>query len=397
MKKPGPGFLIAAAFIGPGTVTTATLAGANFGYSLLWAVLFSVFTALILQEMAARLGVVSNQGLAECLNQQLPHRWQKYTITLLIITSVGIGNAAYEAGNLTGAAIGVSNLWDGNLRFWSLFMAGIAALLLATGRYKLIQWVLTGLVIMMSIVFLVTLAISEIDVAAMITGMFVPDINLDNSITIIALIGTTVVPYNLFLHASLSAQYHPEQDTSERLKGLRTDSQLAIGVGGLITLAILSTAAATWFNHQLNPDVNNLAEQLRPLLGDFAPTFFALGLLSAGLSSAITAPLATSYAICGAFGWKTEMTSGKFKLAWLSVIVIGGGLCFLEIKPLSAILLAQASNGLLLPIIAISLLWFANKTSIMRQWRNNRTQNLLGGVVILLVTLLGFYKVWSLY
>lgn len=397
MKSFGPGFLIAAAFIGPGTVTTATLAGANFGYTLLWAVLFSVVATLILQEMSARLGIASGTGLAECLNNQIGTHWFKYLVIALIVAAIGIGNAAYEAGNLTGAGIGLKNLLGGEIKYWASLLGAVAALLLATGRYEIIQTALTMLVLLMSLVFVSTLFVADIHFAAMFKGLLIPAFDSASITTIIALIGTTVVPYNLFLHASLAARYQPNLDKEQRLKLLRRDSRLAISIGGLITLAIVSTAAATWFNHQLAPDIHNLATQLSPILGSYAPLFFATGLFAAGLTSAITAPLATSYAICGALGWDTDMKSAKFKITWISIIVTGTLLCFLELKPLAAILLAQASNGLLLPLIAICLLWFANKNNIMQSWRNSLWQNLIAGSVILLVSGLGFYKVLSLF
>ena len=98
MKFNGPGFLIAAAFIGPGTVTTATLAGANFGHALLWAVLFSVIATLVLQEMSARLGVATGTGLAECLNNQIGAHWSKFVVIALIIIAI-VRQCCHEAGN----------------------------------------------------------------------------------------------------------------------------------------------------------------------------------------------------------------------------------------------------------------------------------------------------------
>lgn len=397
MKSTGPGFLIAAAFIGPGTVTTATLAGANFGYSLLWAVLFSVIATLVLQEMSARLGVVTGTGLAESLNREFSNKWLRYLVIALIIAAIGVGNAAYEAGNLTGAAIGLKNLMGGELQYWALLLGVLAATLLAVGRYRLIQLVLTFMVLTMSLVFVTTVVVSDIQFSQLLKGLFIPSINDASLTTIIALIGTTVVPYNLFLHASLAARFHPEDDKSQRLNALRNDSRLAIGVGGLITVAIVSTASATWFAHQVTPDIHNLSQQLTPILGDLAPLFFAVGLFAAGLTSAITAPLATSYAICGALGWSTELKSTGFRAIWMVITVIGTALCFLDIKPLTAILLAQAANGLLLPFVAICLFWFANKANLMGEWRNNQWQNAIAAVVILLVSGLGFYKVFSLF
>lgn len=397
MNKTGPGFLIAAAFVGPGTVTTATLAGAHYGYALLWAVLFSIVATMVLQEMAARLGVATGAGLAEALNKRFSQPLFKWSIISLIVCAIGIGNAAYEAGNLTGAAMGLTNLLGGEIQYWSLLLGIAAAAILYQGKFQTLLTILTLLVLLMSLVFLLTFFASDIQFNQLLSGLFVPSLPSAATITTIALIGTTVVPYNLFLHASLAAKFQTEKSHEQRLSLLRKDSLFAIGLGGLVTIAILSTAAATWFSQGIAPDMSNIAEQLRPLLGDFAPAFFALGLFAAGLTSAVTAPLATSYALCGALGWSVDLQSPRFRMIWLSVITIGTLLCFLSLKPLTAIMLAQASNGLLLPFIALCLLWFCNDAKVLGQWRNSGWQNLLGICIVLLVTGLGLYKVISLF
>ena len=98
----GPGLLVTAAFIGPGTITTATLAGGNFGYNLLWALLFSVIATLVIQTMAARLGIVTGSGLAEAFRSQIKHPIAKWAAGALIIGAIGLGNSAYQTGNLAG-------------------------------------------------------------------------------------------------------------------------------------------------------------------------------------------------------------------------------------------------------------------------------------------------------
>ena len=108
IKNNGPGALIAAAFIGPGTVTACTLAGANYGYTLLWALLFATVATIILQEMSARLGLVTQQGLGETLRIMLSQSIWKWPLFGLVIVALYLGNAAYEAGNLSGAALGIN-------------------------------------------------------------------------------------------------------------------------------------------------------------------------------------------------------------------------------------------------------------------------------------------------
>ena len=201
-SKFGPGILVTAAFIGPGTITTASIAGANYGFALLWALLFSVFATIILQEMSARLGLVTRQGLAESLRQTFSGTWLGTAAILLVVAAIGLGNAAYETGNIVGAALGLQDISGVSGGFWALLVGALAAALLGSGEYRLIERVLVVMVLLMSTVFLLTLAMVEAPISDLLSGLLVPRIPSGSLLTVIALIGTTVVPYNLFLHAS---------------------------------------------------------------------------------------------------------------------------------------------------------------------------------------------------
>ncbi|WP_342805029.1 Nramp family divalent metal transporter [Alteromonas sp. M12] len=397
MKKFGPALLVTAAFIGPGTVTTATLAGGNFGFALVWALLFSVIATFVLQEMASRLGLVTGSGLAEAISQQFTGI-KKMLACLLVVSAIGIGNAAYQGGNLTGAAIGLSGLSGGELTHWVWLLAAISSGLLLTGQYKWVEKSLITLVLTMSTVFIATMFIAGPSLQDIVRGALAFDFPDGSSLMIMALIGTTVVPYNLFLHASIVSKNAPDKDNLDSaLTNNRIDSTLSIGLGGLITLSILSCAASTFFATQTQVDAANIGQQLAPLLGSYANVFFAIGLFAAGLTSAITAPLAAAYAVSGALGWKTELADKRFKCIWITVMIVGVLFASIGIKPLAAILFAQAANGLLLPVIAIFLIWTLNNEKLMGQHKNGILANLFGGLIVAFVSALGLYKIVSVF
>jgi len=156
-SKFGPGILVTAAFIGPGTVTTASIAGAQFGFALLWALVFSVLATFVLQEMAARLALVTRQGLAEALHSSYSGSWLGAAAVVLVVAAVGVGNAAYQTGNITGAALGLQSISGIDLGWWALLVGLVAGVLLASGTYALIEKLLISLVLLMSVVFLLTL------------------------------------------------------------------------------------------------------------------------------------------------------------------------------------------------------------------------------------------------
>jgi manganese transport protein len=396
--KFGPGVLVAAAFIGPGTITTASIAGAQYGFALMWALLFSVLATMVLQEMAARLGLVARQGLAEALRVTFSDSWLGKCSIILVVAAIGLGNAAYEAGNITGAALGLESISGVPVTQWSLGVGLLAAALLGSGRYGLIEKLLVVLVLLMSLVFLATLLMVGPSPTAMLSGMLIPRLPEGSLLTVIALIGTTVVPYNLFLHANaVQEKWSADVDPAQALKESRIDTGLSIGLGGLITLAVMSTAAAAFFGTNADFSAANMAQQLEPLLGPSARYFFAAGLFAAGLSSAVTAPLAAAYAVCGALGWSRDMRGTGFRLTWLAVLVCGTGFAVIGTKPLTAILFAQAANGFLLPILAIFLLLVMNRREILGRQVNHRWANLCGATVVLVTLVLGLLKILRVF
>lgn len=388
----GPGALVAAAFIGPGTVVTASLAGANYGYALLWALVFSVAATLVLQEMAARLGVITQQGLGENIRTVIENPFGKFTIIALVVGAVVVGNSVYQGGNLSGASMGAEGLlgtlpWLSNWldNPWAVIIGLIAGVLLWTGNARLIEKVLIGLVIFMSLAFICTFLITQPDFGAFFSGLLIPSIPTGATLTVVALIGTTVVPYNLFLHAASAAdKWHKAED----LNAVRTDLFISIPLGGLISIAIVSTAASAFFGQQVGIEgAADLAQSLTPLFGNSATWLMAGGLFAAGISSAMTAPLASAYALCGVLGFSRRLDSWPFRLTWLAILIIGVVISSLGLKPVNIIWFAQVANGILLPVITVFLLMVCNHQR-MQGHKNSRRQNLLGGLVLLVSLLL---------
>jgi manganese transport protein len=390
MKLPvGPGALVAAAFIGPGTVTACTLAGANFGYALLWALVFATFATVILQEMSARLGVVTGSGLGEALMAGAGIPALKLLVAVLVVVALAVGNAAYQAGNLTGAALGGEALFGlGRIdrKFLVAGLAIVAAGFLLSGSYKLLERVLIGLVMVMSLAFAGSVLITRPDFGALFQGL-VPQLPEGGLFTAIALIGTTIVPYNLFLHASAARERWGGKGP-EGLKEARADTRVSVGLGGLISIFILVTAASSLFSSGLVIKSGaDLAQAIEPAYGPAARYLVGIGLLAAGLSSAITAPMAAAYAVCELFRQPPRRL--VFRSVAMLVLTIGAAIALAGYNPLSVILTAQVANGILLPVVATFLLVAMNRKTLLGDDVNTPLQNVLGGGVLLVTLCLG--------
>lgn len=394
----GPGLLVTAAFIGPGTITTASVAGANFGFALIWTLLFSVIATILLQSMAARLGVATGQDLAQALRANIQTPLFKSLAIFLVISAIGVGSAAYEAGNLSGASMGLIGIFPNvNPQIWTPLIAFLSAGLLYSGKHKVVENALIVLVILMSLVFISTLIMASPSLADILSG-FMPSLPEGSITTVLALVGTTIVPYNLFLHSGvLAAKHDSKSDLQKVIKQTNVDTGLSITLGGVITLAILSTASVAFYGTNAGQiSAANMAVQLEPLLGDAAHYFFAIGLFAAGLTSAITAPLAGAYAVCGMLGWSNDMASTRFKSVAIIILLFGAAVASLGLDPVAVIIFAQAANGLLLPVITIYLVWLVNQKSVMGKFTNSFILNLVTLPVLMLIFGLSSYKLIGL-
>lgn len=381
----GPGTLVAAAFIGPGTVTVCTLAGAEHGYSLLWALAFSVLATVVLQEMAARIGWATQDGLGSALRRAFTGGWRRVVFFALVLAAVVVGNAAYQAGNIGGAVLGVEAVVAPSA-WWSLVLGAVAFALLFIGRYRILQGILLALVLFMSVSFLATAVMLRPDLGAIAAGLLPRRIDSASLLTVVGLIGTTVVPYNLFLHAaSVREKWGPDSELGD----VRRETAFAILVGGLISLAIVIVAAAAFWQTGVRIEsAADMATQLEPLLGRWARTLMGLGLFAAGISSAVTAPLAAALAARELFAWSRDLRDLRFRLVWMGVLAAGVVFASLGITPVVLIRFAQAANGVLLPVIAVFLLTVVNRTSVMGEHPNRGWQNLIGLLIVGVTALL---------
>ncbi len=394
----GPGALVTAAFIGPGTITTCSLAGARFGYTLLWGLLFSVLATLILQEMSARLGIITRKGLGDALRKRFSTTLSRLVTVTLVISAITIGNAAFETGNILGTSLGLQSISGSTALPIKLyvFISGLMAfLLLYFGNYKLVERVMIALVIVMSLTFLSTAVIVAPKLPEIIKSMFIPVIPAGSIVTLVGLIGTTVVPYNLFLHSyAVQERWKDSSDIPEA----RLDISISVLTGGIISMAVVVTSAAAFFGSGITPENGtDLGQQLEPVAGRWARLFIGTGLFAAGISSAVTAPLAAGYATSGIMGWRSDLKSLRFRLVWGTILLTGIAFSLLGFKPLEAILFAQAANGILLPVIAVYLLNVMNSKEIMGDNINNFRANVAGLIVVIIAIGLGAWSILHVF
>lgn len=395
--------IVSAAFIGPGTVVTATKAGATFHYDLMWAMLFSTFACLLLQEASARITILSGMNLGESIAKHFEGKPTKGVVLALVVGAIILGSAAYETGNILGSAEGLHFVFDNVPKFYFFIGIGIFAFIaLSMKSLQRVAKFLGFIVFLMGFAFVITAFFLKPSFPEMVQGSLIPKIP-DTSgagILILGLIGTTVVPYDLFLGSSLA-------NKKQTLKEARFGLGIAIILGGLISMSIMTVGSS--ITKDLPPAaaqdiVQNFSfksiEQvliLDTLVGKNAVYIFGFGIFAAGLTSAITAPLASEITAKNIFLKKENKNKVRpiyFRLISTGILLVGLTFGLIGFNPVPAIIAAQAFNGLILPFISVFLVFVINNPKLMGKENTNKIfANILMAIVVWVTMLIGFLNV----
>lgn len=366
--------VISAAFIGPGTLTTAASAGASYNYQLTWTLVFATLACTVLQEMAARITIVSGKEIGQTLKRSGNRSsWLIYFITFGVI----LGCAAYEAGNILGAIEGIRLVFGVNKQLLTLLIGVVCGILLWWSSVKAIANILGIVVAVMGVAFIYVAMKVDMDSMEVAQGL-VPSIPDGSEWLVLGLIGTTIVPYNLFLGSGLSK--------GQNISDMRFGLTVSIILGGLVSIAILIAGA------QIDDGLSfhNLALVMGEKLGSWAKIMLAFGLFAAGFTSSITAPLAA-----GVLAKSVTAKRGHsvYKWVWIGVLITGLGFGVAEVKPIPIIIAAQAMNGMILPVVALLLIILANNAKLMKNHLNGMVINILALIILDFVLIIGINNV----
>lgn len=391
IKAAGPAAVITSAFIGPGTITTATNAGVNFGYALLWAVVFSGIASIIIMNMATRLAVVGRSNIIDASVSLLPNSqaWKYFALGLiaLVVILTGFG---FEAGNLIGATTGFSNITGISQSVSAVLMGLLTFAAIVFSTPKLIETVMKVFVGVMGIIFVLTAVIVGPNIGDVFLGL-VPTIPDGALITTIALVGTTIIAINLVFHSVASTDKYTSESS---LDDAYFDTKLNISLGVVMTLGLIITTSATLFGTGTavtSPIV--YAQALEATLGTGARIFAATGLVFAGLSSAIATPYMVGQIWKRIFKWD-DKNDLKAKITASVIVVFGTVLAALGTTPVPIILSAQATSGVFLPFIAVLFL-LATNSEKLGKYKNSLRQNIFGLVMVAVMFTLGIRTIMN--
>lgn len=370
--------VISAAFIGPGTVTTAVSAGSLYHLDLLWSVVFATVACILLQEVSARITIASGLSLGQAVMKKFGGR-KGFWINMFIGISVVLGCAAYEAGNILGGVSGLNLLFEGDGKVYTVLITLIAAFVLWSGKQKWISTLMTLLVSLMGIAFFVLALNIDFSISEVISSSIVPQIPMGAELITLGLVGTTIVPYNLFLGSGISK--------GQTVPLMRIGLTVSVLIGGLITTWILLAGTLV---HDFS-SFPILAEEFRLKVGEVGAWALGIGLFAAGFSSAITSPYAASVIASNVLGAEKKST---VRWVWGSVLLTGFLFGISGVKPIPVILVVQALNGLILPLVTAYLIIVVNdETIISKEHRHASYYNFVLLLIFAAVLLIGLASI----
>jgi len=348
--------VISAAFIGPGTITTAITAGSQYQIQLLWAVVFATIACIFLQEVSARITIASGMTFGQTLAQKYgagKGLWIKWIVAIPVL----LGCAAYEAGNILGAVSGVSLLMPGDGKLYTVIITGIAGIVLWKGGSRTISILMTVLVGMMGVTFLILALQTDFSLADFLYTSTIPIIPDGSELLVLGLVGTTIVPYNIFIGSAISK--------GNTVPLMRLGLSVSVIIGGLITAWIMIAGSMTGSFSSFG----ELAINLESKMGTVGSMALGIGLFAAGFSSAITSPYAASLIASTVLGSENKKT---IRAVWMVVLLAGFLFGVSGVKPIPVILAVQALNGFVLPLLAYFLILLVNdSTLIPRTFRHS--------------------------
>ncbi|MCB5322188.1 Nramp family divalent metal transporter [Yersinia intermedia] len=386
----GPAFIAAIGYIDPGNFATNIQAGASFGYTLLWVVVWANIMAMLIQLLSAKLGIATGKNLAEHIRDRFPRPavWA-YWVQAEIIAM------ATDLAEFIGAAIGFKLLLGVTLLEGAV-LTGIATfliLMLQKRGQKPLELVIAGLLIFVAAAYIVELIFSQPELAALGRGMLIPDLpNRDAVFLAAGVLGATIMPHVIYLHSSLT-QTAGEDSKASRYAATKLDVAIAMTIAGFVNLAMMATAAAAFhFNgYGSIAEIEQAYLTLQPLLGNAAATIFGLSLVAAGLSSTVVGTLAGQVVMQGFVRFYIPIWVRRTVTMLPSFIVILAGMDATRILVMSQVLLSFGIALALVPLLA-----FTGNKELMGEMVNSKLIQVLGKMIVLVVVGLNAYLLVSL-
>ena len=391
-KSFGPGFIIAATVLGPGSITVASRIGSEYGYAFLWVIVIATAFMMTYTSMAARFGVVNSKSILQTMAESYG-RW----FAIVIGISAFLASSSFQFGNNLGIGIGMEGITGIHERIWPIAFTSLGILLIFRARnlYKLLERVMMFMVMLMILAFFLNLILTRPGIVSLARG-FIPSTLSADSLSIVAALMATSFSLAAALYQSYLAQ--DKGWKRENMKSGLRDTYTGILLLALISLTVLITSAAAL--HPRGIVVNSAADmalQLEALFGGYAKIFFSVGLCAASFSSMMVNSVIGGGLLADGFGLGRSMNNRTTKLFIMAVLLMGMLVAvFFRGNVIYAMILAQASSMLAVPLIALGLFLVLNNRKVMGSYRNNLFQNIIAVAGFMVISLMVYFMYQNL-
>jgi NRAMP (natural resistance-associated macrophage protein)-like metal ion transporter len=389
----GPGIITANVDNDAGGIATYSMAGAHFGYSLLWSLIPITIALVVIQEMSARMGAVTGKGLAELIRENYGVKITFWLMLCLFVTDLGNTAAEFAGWAASNEMFGVNKYISvpvGALLVW---------LLVVKGSYRIVEKVFLAICVVY-LVYIPAAIFAKPDWSDVAFQTIRPSFHFNTTyiVMLIGVVGTTIAPWMQFYIQSSIVE---KGIRKEQYWASRIDVIFGCFMTDFVAFFIIVACGATLFKAGIRIDsAESAAKALAPLAGDHASLLFAIGLANASLFSASILPLATAYYICEGMGWeagvsKTFKEAPQFMWLYTILIAIGALIVLIPKAPLISIMwISQVINGVMLPFVLIFMLFLINKTELMAEYTNSKVFNWIASATVgIMIIMTGIFVV----
>jgi len=390
----GPGFLVTVGFIDPGNWATNIEGGSKFGYDLLWVITLSTIMLIVIQHMAAKLGIATGKSLAANIRDNFS-RPVSFSLGFTIVLAC----VATDVAELLGGAIGFNLLFGTPLWLGALFTVICEVVLIISQRYHRLEAIIIGFLGIIGICYVIEIIIVRPDWAALVPALVVPKLNGSSIYIAMGILGAVVMPHNIFLHSNVihSRKWgHSEAEKKKLLNYEKIDTTAAMIMGWVVNSAMIIVAAAVFARHGIAVDsIEQASETLKPIAGSLAGFLFAVALVFAGVGSSVTSSMAEVNVITGFLGKPEDPRTTLYRISVFitaipSIVIILSGMDTFRI-----LIFSQVVLSIQLPFTLVPLLILCRKRSIVGGFRSNAMEFSAAAVISAIVIALNVYLLYS--
>ena len=390
----GPGFLVTVGFIDPGNWATNIQGGSQFGYQLLWVITLSTLMLIVIQHMAAKLGIATGKSLAVNIRERFPT-----PVSAFLGLTIVIACAATDVAELIGGAIGFNLLLGLPLWAGALLTVILKVFLVISQRYHRLETIIIGFLGVIACCYLIELLIVKPDWAAVAPSMIIPHVNRSSIYIAMAILGAVVMPHNIFLHSNVihSRKWGlSESDKMELLRYEKFDTLAAMMLGWVVNSAMIIVAAAVFSkNHIVVTSIEQASATLRPLAGPLAELLFAIALVFAGIGSSITSSMAEANVITGFLGKPEDPRTLLYRVAVFITAIPSFIIILLGMDTFKILIFSQVVLSIQLPFTLIPLLILCRSRKVMGGFRSGTGEFVAAVIISAIVIVLNLYLFYS--